>query len=219
MTHVEIPVTRCKCNQIIGEMASNYQILKDSDMSHEEIIEQLGIDKICCLISIQSATTYPLKRARVGTASIAPKSFERDQNELRKVYRLESGIFKSEKESFNSLSVIETSSNTTFSKVEKKINKEDKESSEYRLATQKEIQKELFRKNPVSHMEFIKLNISKHPIEGIEDYTPDIYINSLEKGAVVSMGYVTDENGLPILIDVGEGYKVPILKSYFSLTN
>jgi DNA-directed RNA polymerase subunit N (RpoN/RPB10) len=224
MAHIEIPNTRCKCGQMVGDVASNYQIMKENGMDHSEIIEELGVKRICCLISLGSATSYPLKRARVGTKSIESKKKEKIQEETRKVYRLESGQHKTPEESFNPLSVIKTSSFSTkqivkLTKKEREMREIEREKKERDYDYEIKTNSEIYNEKHFSNIEKAKENSSKAPIEGIKEFIPEEDIEDLEKGQIVSMGFVTDDKNETIFIHVGEGYHVPILKVYYSLVD
>lgn len=195
MLHVSIPVTRCTCGQTIGDVAVHYQNLVNAGQTEREAIEILGINKICCLVSIQSFSTYPLKRARYGTSSV-PVEKEKESL-LKKVYRTEGRTFRVDGPASN-LSEIET---TSFTSVE-------------RSQSSKEPSLKFTRTVPLTEAEKTTENTTKHPLEGIGNFNTDIVIADLKKGKVVPFGFV-QEDGEDVLVDVGMGYKVPILKICF----
>lgn len=195
MLHVSIPVSRCTCGQMIGDLATHYQNAINGGMEPREVITTLGINKVCCLTSIQSYSTYPLKRARYGTSSVPT---EKDKGDLlKKVYRTEGRTFRVDGPASN-LSEIET---TAFTTVERNIPKRDTQT---------------FTRNvPLTEAEKASENITKHPLEGIGKFDTEVSIDEQPKGNVRPFGFVKDENGETKLIDVGMGYKVPILKILF----
>lgn len=71
------------------------------------------------------------------------------------------------------------------------------------------------QKPSTSTSDIIKANIAKDPTEGLEEeLPPDVNISSLKRGMFIPFGWVREEDdpNKVLLIDVGEGYRVPVYK-------
>jgi DNA-directed RNA polymerase subunit N (RpoN/RPB10) len=71
------------------------------------------------------------------------------------------------------------------------------------------------QKPSTSALDIVKANIAKDPTEGLEEeLPPDVTISSLRRGMFIPFGWVREENdpNKVLLIDVGEGYRVPVYK-------
>lgn len=231
-SYVSIPVTRCTCRQIIGDLADSYQILVDSGIPKSDALMQLGVRNQCCARSLQSSTTYALQRARLGTKSL-PKEDEKD--ELTHVLRFEGQRFQ---EGHNdaflfALSKVNVDSRRIVSRKEPdEDTKDEPKPTITHSSSKKREQKrllELFAKERrkknggISSMtpdEIIKDVIAKGPVEDIKEEEYDQqFMGSLKRGTVNPLGWAKDENGSVILVDVGEGYKVPYYQLYYSLAD
>lgn len=211
MSHTSLPVTRCPCGQTIGDVSVHYQNLINGGTDHREAVELLGINKMCCLVSIQSHTTYPLKRARIGTTSIQPDIDSRSLEHNKKVYRLEGGSFRMDGPSSN-LSEVKTAAFVTKARVIPP-KKETPESTPAKKLAQ------IVRSNPLTQLEQAKENAARGPVDGLQEIIPDVGIDSLDRGMVVPFGWVRDADDNVVLIGVGEGYQVPIYKICFSVAS
>lgn len=230
-SYVSIPVTRCTCRQVIGDLPDNYRILVENGTPKSEALKMLGVRNQCCTRSIQSATTYALQRARLGTKSL-PK--EEEQEDLTHVLRFEGQRGVSTNSTFT-LSRVNVGSRRIISRMgvvdSESPKEEDSTSAIHSSSKQREKKKqfEAFRKERAKKQsdtmnmtpeEIIKARISKGPVEDIyEEEHSGGFLGSNTRGSVTPIGWARDVDGNVILVDVGEGYQVPYYQLYYCLAD